>query len=61
MGVVFSQVCLCLFVTLFICFWRHTGRVSSVTGLIYFLAGWCKRRPEPGYSFRFSFAYVSSF
>jgi len=31
-------------------------------GLIHYVARWCKRRPEPRFSFvTFSFAYISSF
>lgn len=33
-----------------------------MSGLIHFMAGWCKRQPESGFSFvRFSFEAVCSF
>ena len=41
--------------------WPCAGPGSCRTGLICFLVGWRKRRPEPGFSFiRFGFAYVSN-
>jgi len=29
----------------------HAGAVSCKIGMMHFLAGWRKRRPEPGFSF----------